>query len=279
MQTKTHKTAGLLLMLMLFNSMAWSGTVGTTETDAITHVWSTPDTIYMTLRAGGSISEKASVVAPLTYWDLAPEGYNDNVGHSQVLGASVGYVISPLFQFEMGLDNRSSFKYKKHQSAPSFTLSDFDWGPRIRAFEINNTTVMSSLFVNGSGMPSPIAYKGKTYTIDPFIGVGIGVACNGLDKLHSLQSNPPYRAFSVMTSEHTTQEFAYQFMAGFDIKTNRKIAIGFSYRYLDAGAFQSSNHLSDNSNTTTLSSGTAVPAWSGKLRINEVYATLKYALS
>lgn len=277
MQKKTKRTVSLILMLS--NSIAWSGSIGTTEPDdAITRVWSTPDTVYMVLRAGGSISAQASVLAPPTYWDIAPEGYNDNVGHSQVLGASVGYVINSILRFEMGADNRSSFTYKKSQSAPSVTLSDFNWGPRIREFKINNTTVMGSLFVNGSGLPSPIYYKSETYSIDPFLGVGIGVAFNTLDHLHSLQSQPPYRAFSVMTAGKTTQEFAYQFMAGFDIKTSRKIAIGFSYRYVDAGAFESSNHLADNSNSTTLSSGTAVPVWRGKLIINEFYATLKYAL-
>ncbi len=247
---------------------------GMLATASIGDRWSTPGDIYIALSAGSSYSTKASISASPTFWDPTPEGYNGNVGQSEVLGAGIGYVINPLLRFEVGADHRNSFEYSKYQSTPTSTT----WGPRYRYFDLSNTTVMGTLFVNGSGISEHAFYQGSGFMIDPFIGAGIGGAFNTVDNLHSVQTAPSARAFSMMPAANTTRTFAYQFSAGFDVKTSQKLAVGVSYRYLNAGTFQSNNYIVDNSNNIGTTDGVAVPAWSGSLSTNEVFATLKYAM-
>ena len=82
-----------------------------------------------------------------------------------------------------------------------------------------------------------------------------------------------------MSAANTTRSFAYQFSVGFDVKTSRKLALGVGYRYLNAGHFSSNNYIVDNPDNISLTSGVTVPAWTGILRTNEVYVTLKYAIA
>ena len=181
-------------------------------------------------------------------------------------------LINPLFRFELGADHRNSFEYNKFLSTPTST----SWGPRTRMFHLSNTTVMGSLFMNGSGINR--AYQGNGFIIDPFFGAGIGSAFNALDNMHSTQTIGN-RTFSIMSAANTTRSFAYQFNVGFDVKKNRKLAVGVGYRYLNAGHFASNNYIVDNPDNIGLTSGVTVPAWTGTLRTNEVYVTLKYAIA
>ena len=256
----------------------------TTNQLSISSLWSTPGNLYIALAAGASFSTNASVAVSTTYWDLYTDGYGGNLGNSEVLGASIGYVINPLLRFELGVDHRNSFNYHKHQSTPTVSRALINWGPRERYFDVSNTTVMATAFMNGSGISHHMMYQGSGYIIDPFIGAGLGGAFNTLDNLHSTQvgvfnvlSNN--RAFSIMSASNTVRTFAYQFSAGFDVKTNRKLALGLGYRYLNAGNVVSSNYLTDNSNNVGITSGVVVPPWRAVLRCNEVYVTLKYAMN
>ena len=241
----------------------------------VSDLWSKPGDLYIALTAGGSYSTDASISASPVFWDPTPEGYNNNVGQSEVLGAGIGYVINPLLRFELGADHRNSFQYQKYQSTPTSTT----WGPRNRYFDVSNTTVMGTLFINGSGLSDRAFYQGSGFIIDPFVGAGLGGAFNTVDNLHSVQTGAGARAFSLMPAANSTRAFAYQFSAGFDIKTTRKLAIGIGYRYLNAGHFESNNYIVDNSNNIGMTSGVAVPSWNGVLRTNEVFATFKYAIA
>jgi opacity protein-like surface antigen len=247
------------------------------DKDSIMMLWSRTGNIYIALSAGGSYSLETSINASPIFWDPSPEGYNSDLGNSEVLGASIGYVINPLFRFELGADHRDSFKYKKYQSTPTST----SWGPRNRYFDLSNTTVMGTLFLDGSGVSDRFFYQGKGFIIDPFFGVGLGAAFNTLDNLHSvsLKKDMAGRAFSLMESAYTSKAFAYQLNAGVTIKTTRKIAIGLGYRYLDAGHFESNNYLVDNPDNIGMTSGVTVPTWGGSLKTNEFYVTIKYAIN
>ena len=262
---------------VLFQAPAFSGTLGEpAEESNLMALWSTPSSIYIALTAGDSGSMQANVTAAPPFWDTTSESYNDNLGASEVLGASIGYVFNPLFRVEIGADHRNSFQYAKNHTAENATIFD----ARTRYFNLSNTTIMSTLFVNGSGISDKAFFKNKMFLIDPFVGVGLGVAFNTVDNLHSAEDAiqrriaPTHDVFSFMVAPHTTRVLAYQFIAGFDIKTTKKLAFGVNYRYLDAGRFASNNYIGDGALR-----GMTVPPWKGTLRTNEVYATIKYAIS
>jgi opacity protein-like surface antigen len=240
----------------------------------INNLWSESRKMYIALTAGGSYSTEASISASPVFWDPTPEGYNNNIGQSELLGASIGYVITPLYRVEIGVDHRNSFEYEKYQSTPTSTT----WGPRTRYFSMSNTTIMATAFINGSGISHRAFYQGTGFMIDPFFGAGLGSAFNTVDNLHSIQTQQTARAFSLMPAAYTSRSLAYQFSVGFDVKTNNKLALGISYRYLNAGNFISNHYIVDNSNNIGVTSGVAVPPWSGTLRANELVVTLKYAI-
>lgn len=273
---------GIIFISVALNlTTSYANTIKTKEQspnqDSIMMRWSKPGSIYIALSAGGSYSLETSINASPIFWDPSPEGYNSDLGHSEVLGASIGYVFNPLFRFELGADHRDSFQYKKYQSTPTSTT----WGPRNRYFDLSNTTVMGTLFVDGSGVSERFFYQGKGFMLDPFFGVGLGAAFNTLDNLHSvsLKKNIAGRSFSLMDSAYTNKAFAYQLNAGINIKTTRKIAVGLGYRYLDAGRFESNNYIVDNPDNIGTTSGVTVPTWTGSLKTNEFYVTLKYAIN
>ncbi len=81
----------LLITSALYQTSVFSGSSG--DLDNIQAQWSTPNSIYLALSAGGALSTDASLVVPSIFWDPSPEGYNSDVGDSEVLGASIGYVI------------------------------------------------------------------------------------------------------------------------------------------------------------------------------------------
>lgn len=240
---------------------------------AIIEQWLRPSDVYLGLTAGGSFSTSASIYVSPVFWDPSPEGYNNNLGESEVLGAAIGYVMSPLFRVELGTDHRNSFEYSKYLSTPTSSV----WGPRNRYFNLSNTTVMATLFANGSGISERLNYQGNGFIIDPFVGAGLGAAFNTVDNMHSNQV-VGNKSFSIMTAGYTTREFAYQFSVGFEVKTDKKLAFGVGYRYLNAGHFQSNNYIADNPDNVGVTSGVVVPPWSGIFATNEVYATLKYAI-
>lgn len=275
---KNLKQALLLCSIAaVYQAPAFSGTMGAPakENNLMTQ-WSTPSSIYIALTAGDSDSMQANVTASPPYWDTTSEGYNNNVGASEVFGASIGYVFNPLFRVEIGADHRHSFKYSQRQTAENANVFD----ERTRYFNLNNTTIMSTVFINGSGISDKAFAENKTFMIDPFVGVGLGLAFNTVDNLHSVEdasqgtTATTHKVFSFMVAPRTTRVLAYQFIAGFDIKTDQKLAFGVNYRYLDAGRFESNNYIGDGA-----LSGMTVSPWKGTLRTNEVYATIKYAMS
>ncbi|MCH9690011.1 MAG: outer membrane beta-barrel protein [Gammaproteobacteria bacterium] len=239
-------------------------------------LWSSPSSIYIALTAGDSDSMQANITAAPPYWDTTSETYNNNVGASEVLGASIGYVFNPLFRVEIGADHRNSFKYAQRQTAEEADIFD----QRTRYFNLSNTTIMSTLFLNGSGISDKASAQHETFMIDPFIGFGLGLAFNSVDNLHSVEDATQgtiattQDVFSFMTAPRTTRVLAYQFIAGFDVKTTKKIGIGVNYRYLDAGRFESNNYIADGA-----LGGMTVPPWKGTLKTNEIYVTIKYAVN
>ncbi|MGA2655081.1 MAG: outer membrane beta-barrel protein [Gammaproteobacteria bacterium] len=226
---------------------------------------------YVSVQGGISFSDEADMEVvtgsnPLTEWDPAPEGYDSDLGDSEVLGASFGYAIHPLAILEVEVANRSSFEYEKYQSGDI---------PKTRYFDVNNTTVMANLMFNGSGLDEPFTFETDSMMWDPFIKIGAGVAYNTVDNFHSV--SPDDTVYSVMP-ENTETSFAYQLGAGINIRTEESLVIGIGYRYVNAGDFSSNNYFSGISSTDSGSVNHQTDPWEGELSTNEVYIALSYVL-
>jgi len=134
---------------------------------------------------------------------------------------------------------------------------------------MNNSKRMANLFMDGSGLPYDLAYHSANFTLDPFITVGAGAAFNTVNNFYTIPVSTGTKV-SIMGS-YTQVSFAYQLGAGFNLLTTKPLSFSIGYRYLDAGNFRTDNYLRDLNVIT-------VP-WRGKLRTQEVYATLRYLIS
>lgn len=226
-----------------------------------------PGSAYINLEGGISYSQEIHFT-PGPPWDPSPEGYDADLGHSEVLGAGLGYIINPALRAEITVDHRNSFDYEKFQTSPA-TL-----GSKTRNFDLKSTTVMANLFIDGSGIGSGLAFRSCYFMVDPFINAGIGSAFNTVDNFHSTQTGTN-KVFSLVPA-NTQTSFAYQVGAGFTIKTCSHLALGVGYRYVDAGNFSSNTYFLDNPDNPGVTSGAASSAWKPKLKTNEVYASLHY---
>lgn len=224
-----------------------------------------PGSIYFNLEAGLSSSNQAqiNVTTSPSGWDFTPDGYNSNLGNSEILGLGIGYVINPLLRTELNIDRRGSFQYQKFQTSTG------QFGNKTRYFDLTNTTIMANLFLEGSGLPHDLSYHSTHFTLDPFVGAGVGVAFNTVSNFYTIPVGSSAKV-STMNS-HTQTSFAYQLGAGVNLITQKSLSFGIGYRYLDAGNFSSDNYLTDLQLT-------AIP-WTGKLRTNEIYAVLRYAIT
>jgi len=225
--------------------------------------------IYLKLEAGASFSTHTDMDVltgenQTTDWDIAAQGYNSNLGTSEVLGASIGYLVNPLVAFELELANRNSFNYKKDQSSPPPD------GDKTRYFDVKNTTVMANIFLNGSGLQGPYSYKNDYFMIEPFVNAGMGAAFNTVDNFHSVQSGTGIH-FSSMNNK-TKTSFAYQLGAGVNLRTDN-LGIALGYRYVDAGQFESNDVIKPSELSPD---SVELSPWKGYLRMNEVYLALSY---
>jgi opacity protein-like surface antigen len=227
--------------------------------------------IFLSLEAGASFSTEASMQVttgnPETLWDSTPQGYNSDLGNSAVWGGGIGYQINKLLAVEIEAAHRDSFEYKKFQTSPGTPL-----GNKTRYFDLKNTTVMTNLFLNGSGLKGPFSYTNKYYVVDPFVTGGIGWAYNTVDNFHTIEASNHARVS--MEKSNSRSAFAYQLGAGINVRTNKNFSVGVGYRFLDAGSFSSNTYIEAEGTTPALD----IPAWKGDLRTNEVYLNLNYYL-
>jgi len=232
--------------------------------------WFSIHNVYLKVEAGASFSESTSLSVtqnndPLN-WDPASQGYNNDLGTSEIVGLSLGYSIYDWIDVELEAAHRNSFRYQKTQTSTGA------FGDKTRYFDIENTTVMANVFLNGNGLSQPIAYRTSFGIFDPFVTAGLGVAFNHMTDFHSTATTTGDK-FSAM-NPNTTASFAYQVGAGINLRTTQRFMFGLGYRYLDAGNFESNKRIVD----APSGIDDAASPWKGELKVNEVYLALTYWL-
>lgn len=260
---KQTKNLCLLLMKNLRSALLIFGILSSFELLALPCTDSCP---YLLVEGGGSYPLKTHFNPPPP-WDPSPEGYSKKLRKSEMLGGGIGFELCSFLAAELKIDHRNSFKYKKFQSSTQLQ------GNKIRSFELKNTTVMADFLFYGSGILDSCLKRCDSFTIDPYVNIGLGLAYNSIDNFRSLQITTG-KVFSMMLP-YTKKSFAYQLGIGFDVCLCDMFSIGLGYRFLETTKLRSNRFIIDNPDSPLVTSGIVAPVWKGKFKTNEFFLRLK----
>lgn len=190
---------------------------------------------YLKVDSGVSCSGCVNISAPNPPWSPAIQGYNATLGHSPIAGANIGCEFSHVMDVEVGISNRSTFKYRKFQTPTT------GGGSYTREFDLSITSILFSVLLLGRGVPhcNWDLCHGMIY---PLLGVGLGGSNLLITNYRTTGLTPtgdsvPYASFSAENQYTLCRKFTYAFLAGLEYSSDANWAIGTGYRWFDAGRF------------------------------------------
>lgn len=225
---------------------------------------------YIKLDSGISFSESANIVAPSPPWNPAVQGYNSKLGNCAIAGLSVGCELFHVADLEVGISNRSTFKYRKYQT-PTTGGNSYT-----RQFDLNVTPLLFSVNLLGRGIPY-LSWGTASNKIYPMIGAGVGVSNLQITNYRTTGLAPtggssPYPSFSAENQYTLRRNFTYTLLAGLEYSYKERFAIGSGYRWFDAGQFKGPRYQ-------RVASGSAVDVagdeWKMRFRANEWFIEFK----
>jgi len=191
---------------------------------------------YIKVGSGISFSESADVFASPTTWNPAVQGYNSKLGNCAIADLSLGCELMQLMDLEIGISNRSTFKYRKFQTpvegGDSYT----------REFDLSVTPILFSINLLGRDIPC-LNWDLACGKIYPIIGAGIGVSNLLITNFRTTGLPPsgassPHASFSAENQYTLRKKFTYTALIGLQYNYNDRWAISTGYRWLDAGEFK-----------------------------------------
>jgi opacity protein-like surface antigen len=261
-QRKGHMLAlkNALLGFAAFSSGAvFSGTMGPVDSNELN------PSVYIKLGSGGSYSMNADIFADPAFWDASPQGYNGNIGHTAIYSAALGYNYSPLISGDIEYIYRPSYSYSKYQTSTATGTVDFN-GDKTRRFDLQSNSLMANLYLHGAALSDSLHVDlWNTYTLEPFVGGGLGVSFNDVMRFYSIRTDGVYTAIE---PGNFRTSLAWQFSAGLQLMNQRNFNLAAGYRYYHGGTFSSSNFV-------ILSQVYAAP-WKGTVQANEFFVTVAY---
>jgi len=232
---------------------------------------------FITLGTGYSKSKTTDLKVDTSFWDPAIQGYNDDMGSSELYTVGAGVQVNNFLTIALDATRRPDYQYSKFQT-PSGPQPVGFIGTKTRKFDFDNTSIMLNALVYGAGFPHHrLDWSTQNVLIQPFVGVGIGVAYNTVSDFHSVSDSTVQGAkqvFSVANS-HTISQFAWQLLAGLNMTLHKRFLVDMGYRYFDGGNFESNNYVYQ---VQGLNSGLVVPPWKGKFRTNEAFVNFSYLI-
>lgn len=225
---------------------------------------------YLKADTGVSFSESAQVHATSETWTQALQGYNSRLGDRPIAGLSIGCEFMHLVDIEVGISNRSTFKYRKHQTPVGGDIT------YTRQFDLDVTPVLLSVNLLGRNF-SCLHWNiacGKVY---PIVGVGVGVSNLCITNFRTTGLPPngdsaPYASFSAENQHTTHKNFTYTALIGFEYNYNDIWAISTGYRWFDAGKFNGPRYLRSDTGAAVDVAGNS---WKMRFRAGEWFVGLK----
>jgi opacity protein-like surface antigen len=222
---------------------------------------------YVKLGSGGSYSMDARIFADPAFWDASPQGYNGTVNNTALYSAAFGYNYSPLISTDIEYIYRPSYSYSKFQTSTASTTPGFI-GDTTRHFNLQSNSLMANLYVHGAGISDYLKMNVKNiFSIEPFIGGGLGVAFNTVSNFNSLESTGTY---SSVEQDNFRTALAWQLSAGLQLINDSHFNLAAGYRYYNGEDFTSNNY--------TFQNPTFATPWKGTVAANEFFVTLAYKL-
>jgi opacity protein-like surface antigen len=231
---------------------------------------------YIKIGSGASFSTKASISASPAVWDPANQGYSSGLGTAAIMLAGLGYD-SPYITADVTTSYRPNFSYSKFQT-PTTTATPGTIGETTRKFDLDVSSVMVSLYLNGRGFNCLNWEAGAGSSIYPFIGGGVGASELTLYNFRSTGLASVADGFPAFASENqysVSYRFTYQLMAGLEYRYRDVCALSIGYRWFDVANFRGPRYLRDSQgNAIDVQSNT----WKIKFDANEAFIEFKVFL-
>ena len=231
---------------------------------------------YIKLGSGASFARKAHISASPAVWDPAVQGYNGSLGTRPIVLGGVGYD-SPFVSTDITASYRPNFKYSKFQT-PSGSSTPGAIGQKTRRFNLDVSSLMLNLYLNGRGFSALNWKVGKASSIFPFVGGGVGISQMKIFNFRSTglpPVDPPQPAFASENENTIRYRFTYQVMGGLEYRYRDVCALSFGYRWFDVSRFKGPRYIRDeNGNAVDVQNN----SWKIKFAANEAVVEFKIFL-
>jgi opacity protein-like surface antigen len=255
----------MLGFTVLSSGVVFAGTMGPIEQDVF------KQSAYIKLGSGGSYSMNSNISPNSAYWDVSPQGYDGNIGSTAIYSAAFGYNYSKLISADIEYIYRPSYTYSKYQTSTNASSVNFS-GNKTRYFDLQSNSLMANLYLHGQGVSDKMKLDvSRGFSIEPFVGAGIGVAFNTMSNFHSVSVVTPTGASGPVVSmlaDNLRTSFAWQLSAGINLYNDTNFNLGAGYRYYNAGTMSSNNYWTDWQ--------LVAEPWKTKMQANEFFVTLAY---
>ncbi len=233
-------------------------------------------TPYVKIVSGVTFPCSPNVSALPPAWDSAIEGYNSDFDTRPILGGAIGAEVGAYGALDLSLAYRGQFNYEKFQTPGSGASIDPLGVPRTRRFNLDATSLLCSVYLYGRCFEC-LTWQCGSGVFYPVVGVGVGTSRIVIwdfrtTGLPPLPGNETLLAFSGDNQYSVRWRFTYQASAGFEYRHCDSWALGFGYRWFDAGRFSGPRYFRDKFGGS-FDAGNNV--WKMSLRSNELYVDLK----
>ena len=151
--------------------------------------------------------------------------YDDDLGTGSAFGFSAGKYFSDNFRLELELIKRTGYEYDADY------IGGLEEALRMsQAGDLDST----SIFVNGFYDFQPFSIRNTAIT--PYLGGGIGISRNKMDKVNDLISGVSQ---GVTIDGDTVNQFAYKLSAGTLVSLTEQLSLDVNYQYVNLGSFKS----------------------------------------
>ena len=151
--------------------------------------------------------------------------YDDDLGTGSAFGFSAGKYLSDNFRLELELIKRTGYEYD----------ADYNGGgEEVARMSLAGDLDSTSIFVNGFYDFQPFSIRNTAIT--PYLGGGIGISRNKMDKVNELIAGVSY---GVTIDGDTVNQFAYKLSAGTLVSLTEQLSLDVNYQYVNLGAFKS----------------------------------------
>ena len=151
--------------------------------------------------------------------------YDDDLGTGSAFGFSAGKYLSDNFRLELELIKRTGYEYD----------ADYNGGSEEAArMSVAGDLDSTSIFVNGFYDFQPFSIRNTAIT--PYLGGGIGISRNKMDKVNDLISGVSQ---GVTIDGDTVNQFAYKLSAGTLVSLTEQLSLDVNYQYVNLGSFKS----------------------------------------